>query len=71
MAEEFGFEKKHYDLSMKIGEERLFPEVRGKEEGTTVVACGFGCRVQIEDGTGTRALPWVDTIRGVNPVPKD
>jgi Fe-S oxidoreductase len=72
MAEEWGFEKKHYELSMKIGEERLFPEVLDwgkeegiKQEGTKVVACGYSCRIQIEDGTGVQAIHWVDTIRGV------
>jgi FAD/FMN-containing dehydrogenase/Fe-S oxidoreductase len=66
MAEEWGFEKEHYELSMKIGEERLFPEIRKCEEGTCVVACGYGCRIQIEAGTGTRAVHWVEAIRGVN-----
>ncbi|UCB47205.1 MAG: FAD-binding oxidoreductase, partial [Spirochaetota bacterium] len=66
MAEEWGFEKEHYDLSMKIGEERLFGEILNMEKGTEVVACGYGCRIQIEDGTGIHALHWVDTIRGVN-----
>jgi FAD/FMN-containing dehydrogenase/Fe-S oxidoreductase len=66
MAEEWGFEKEHYELSMKIGEDRLFPEIRKCGEGTCVVACGYGCRIQIEAGTGIRAVHWVDAIRGVN-----
>ncbi len=64
MGWDFGFEKRHYDLSMQIGEERLFPAVRNHQEGATVVACGFSCRNQIADGTGVKALHWVDTIRG-------
>ena len=33
MAGSFGFEAEHYDLSMKIGEHRLFPAVRGRAGG--------------------------------------
>ncbi len=51
MAGSFGYG--HYDVSMQIGEQRLFPAVR-KHDGETV-ACGFSCRHQIKDGTGKRA----------------
>jgi FAD/FMN-containing dehydrogenase/Fe-S oxidoreductase len=64
MAGSFGYEKEHYDLSLAIGEQRLFPAIRSREEGTAVVACGFSCRHQIADGTGVKALHWVETIRG-------
>ncbi|MHC4396509.1 MAG: FAD-binding and (Fe-S)-binding domain-containing protein [Planctomycetota bacterium] len=66
MAGSFGYEKEHYDLSMQIGEERLLPAVRSREEGTAVIACGFSCRHQIADGTGVKALHWVQTIRGAD-----
>ena len=52
MAGSFGYE--HHDLSMTIGEQRLFPAVRA-HAGTTV-APGFSCRHQIADGTGRRAV---------------
>jgi FAD/FMN-containing dehydrogenase/Fe-S oxidoreductase len=55
MAGLFGYEKGHYEVSMKMGERRLFPAVRGAEE-CTVVAPGTSCREQILDGTGRRAL---------------
>jgi Fe-S oxidoreductase len=64
MAGSFGYEKEHYDLSTKIGEERLFPAVRSRPEGAAVVACGFSCRHQIADGTGVKPLHWVETFRG-------
>jgi Fe-S oxidoreductase len=51
MAGSFGYG--HYDLSMKIGERRLFPAVREHDGGTA--ADGFSCRHQIHDGTGERA----------------
>ncbi len=64
MAGSFGHEKEHYEISMQIGEERLFPAVRNRPEGTIVVACGFSCRQQIADGTGVRPIHWVETLRG-------
>ena len=64
MAGSFGHEKEHYELSMRIGEERLFPAVRNRQEGTVVVACGFSCRQQIADGTDAQPLHWVETLRG-------
>ena len=65
MAGSFGHEKEHAELSMQIGEDRLFPAIRSAPVGTNIVANGFSCRHQIADGTGTKALHWVETIRGV------
>lgn len=55
MAGSFGYEKEHYDFSMKIGELHLFPAVRDAKAGTIIVASGFSCRAQIEHATGRRA----------------
>jgi len=60
MAGSFGYE--HHDLSMKIGEQRLFPAVREKIDDTVVVACGFSCRHQIKDGCGTSAKHFVQVV---------
>ena len=64
MAGSFGYEKEHYDLSVRIGERRLMPAIRERAAGTAVVACGFSCRHQIADLTATRALHWVEVLRG-------
>lgn len=64
MAGSFGYEKEHYDLSMEIGEQRLFPAIRGRDRDAAVVACGFSCRHQIAAGTGVGARHWVETVRG-------
>ncbi|QUQ65720.1 FAD-binding and (Fe-S)-binding domain-containing protein [Kutzneria sp. CA-103260] len=56
MAGSFGFEAEHYDLSMKIGEDRLFPAVRAADAGTFIAATGVSCRQQIVHGTGRTAL---------------
>jgi len=55
MAGLFGYEKGHYEVSMKMGERRLFPAVRGAGE-RVVVAPGTSCREQILDGTQRRAV---------------
>lgn len=52
MAGSFGYEKEHYDLSMKIGEMVLFPAVREADEKTIISAPGTSCRHHIKDGTG-------------------
>src|SRR3990170_2657709 len=56
MAGSFGYEKEHYDLSMKIGELVLFPAVRKQAEHTIIAAPGTSCRHQVKDGTGRKAL---------------
>jgi Fe-S oxidoreductase len=55
MAGSFGFERSHYELSMQIGELRLFPAVRGAGPHTSVAATGVSCRQQILHGTSRRA----------------
>lgn len=55
MAGSFGYEKEHYDVSMKIGELVLFPAIRKKSGGTIIAAPGTSCRHQIKDGTGEKA----------------
>lgn len=55
MAGSFGYEKEHYDFSMKIGELQLFPAIRTGREVTWIIANGVSCRTQIHDGTGSKA----------------
>jgi FAD/FMN-containing dehydrogenase/Fe-S oxidoreductase len=55
MAGAFGYEKEHFELSKKIGELVLFPEIRESGEGTIISAPGTSCRHQIKDGTGKMA----------------
>ncbi|MDA0232467.1 MAG: FAD-binding protein [Chloroflexi bacterium] len=55
MAGSFGFEKEHYDVSMKVGEERLFPAIRSAPRDAEIAVTGVSCRQQIEDGTGRSA----------------
>jgi Fe-S oxidoreductase len=62
MAGSFGYEKEHYDISRKIGEEILFPAVEKLKDSHVIVANGFSCRHQIEHFTGVKAKHWVETL---------
>ncbi|PIF06700.1 MAG: FAD-binding oxidoreductase [Draconibacterium sp.] len=62
MAGSFGYEKEHYELSQKIGEMVLFPEVRKAEDETIIVAPGTSCRHQIKDGTNRQAKHPVEVL---------
>ena len=63
MAGSFGFEAEHYELSMKIGEDRLFPAVRAEPADTVIAATGVSCRQQIAHGTGRTARHPVQILR--------
>ncbi|HTL32019.1 MAG TPA: FAD-binding and (Fe-S)-binding domain-containing protein [Kofleriaceae bacterium] len=55
LAGSFGYESGHYDISMAIGERVLLPAVRNAAADTLLVADGFSCREQIQQGTGRQA----------------
>jgi Fe-S oxidoreductase len=63
MAGSFGFEKRHYDLSMKIAEEHLLPAARQAGHDTLIVADGFSCRTQIFDGTGRMPMHMAELFK--------
>jgi Fe-S oxidoreductase len=63
MAGSFGFEAEHYDLSLRIGELRLFPAVRAEPAGTIIAASGVSCRQQIAHGTGRQARHPLEIVR--------
>jgi len=51
MAGSFGYEKEHYQISMQVGEDTLFPKIRNAGKETIIAASGTSCRHQIKDGT--------------------
>ncbi|HBC80233.1 MAG TPA: FAD-binding oxidoreductase [Bacteroidales bacterium] len=57
MAGSFGYEKEHFELSKKIGELVLFPEILKSSDNVVVAAPGTSCRHHIKDGTGRIAKP--------------
>ena len=63
MAGSFGFEAEHYELSMSIGELRLFPAVRAEPADTIIAATGVSCRQQIQHGTGRPARHPLEIVR--------
>lgn len=62
MAGSFGYEKEHYELSMKIGELSLFPAVREAAPKEIIAAPGTSCRHHIFDGTGKQALHPIEIL---------
>ncbi|MEI7423694.1 MAG: FAD-linked oxidase C-terminal domain-containing protein [Prolixibacteraceae bacterium] len=62
MAGSFGYEKEHYDLSMKIGNLVLFPEIQSLKPEVIIAAPGTSCRHHILDGTGRKAVHPVEII---------
>jgi FAD/FMN-containing dehydrogenase/Fe-S oxidoreductase len=56
MAGSFGYEKEHYDVSMKIGGLVLFPAIKKMDSADIIAASGTSCRHQIKDGTGRVGL---------------
>lgn len=63
MAGAFGYEQEHYELSMKIGEQGVFFNVRNTPSEVTIAASGTSCRHQIADGTGREALHSATILR--------
>ncbi len=63
MAGSFGYEKEHYQISMQIGEDTLFPKIRATDDTVAIAAAGTSCRHQIFDGTNRKALHPVTILR--------
>ena len=55
--------KEHYDISMQVGEDSLFPKIRGMEDSVTIAAPGTSCRHQVFDGTNRIAEHPVSILR--------
>jgi len=70
MAGTFGYEAEHYELSMKVGELKLFPQLRElrienselvgrkskiENRKLEIVSTGAACRMQIKQGAGVDA----------------
>ncbi|SDS43071.1 FAD/FMN-containing dehydrogenase [Formosa sp. Hel1_31_208] len=63
MAGSFGYEKAHYEVSMQIGEQTLFPAIRNANSNVIISANGTSCRHQIKDGTERQALHPVSILK--------
>ena len=63
MAGAFGYEKEHYETSMKMGEFAILPHLRQLNPSVVVSATGTSCRHQIKDALGRKALHPVTILR--------
>ena len=63
MAGSFGFEAEHYDISMAIGKQVLFPAIESRDPDWEVAVMGVSCRQQIEHATGRTARHLVEVLR--------
>jgi Fe-S oxidoreductase len=66
MAGSFGFEKEHFDVSVKVAELALLPALRA-EPAAEVVAPGTSCRHQIKDLAGRRARHPLEVLAAALP----
>ncbi|HEY3667387.1 MAG TPA: FAD-binding oxidoreductase, partial [Polyangiaceae bacterium] len=62
LAGSFGFENGKYEVSQACGERVLLPRVRDASSETLILADGFSCRTQIEQGTERRALHLAEVL---------
>lgn len=56
LAGNFGMERGHYDLSVKVAERTLLPALAIADQNTVVLADGFSCRTQVADLSSKRAI---------------
>ncbi|MEC3956433.1 FAD-linked oxidase C-terminal domain-containing protein [Nocardia sp. CDC153] len=63
MAGSFGFESEHYEMSLAVGEDRLFPALAAEPADTIVAATGVSCRQQIFHGAGRTAWHPLELVR--------
>jgi FAD/FMN-containing dehydrogenase/Fe-S oxidoreductase len=62
MAGDFGYETDHYEISRKVGEDRLFTAVRAAGADTVVIASGTSCRHQIEHFAGRHPVHLAEAL---------
>ncbi len=62
MAGSFGYEMEHFELSVKIAEDRLLPTLREAPEDAIIVADGTSCRHQIADLSDREGVHLVEVL---------
>jgi hypothetical protein len=63
MSGAFGFEKKDYNVSIKVGKEELLPYIRDASKDFLVIANGFSYREQTSQTTDRHALHLAHVIQ--------
>ena len=62
MAGSFGYEKEHYEVSMKVGED-LFKRIQNMEGENIIAVSGTSCRHQIKDGVNKESFHPITILR--------
>ena len=65
MAGAFGYEKEHFDFSMRVAEQALLPTVRNSlKSNSSILLCtpGVSCHAQIQDGSGVEPYHPIELI---------
>ena len=62
MAGSFGYEAKHYDMSINIGNQILFPAILKANNETIISAPGTSCREHIKHSTDRNVLHPIEVL---------
>lgn len=62
MAGSYGYEEKHYDMSIKIGNQILFPKILAANKETIISAPGTSCREHIKHSTQKEILHPIEIL---------
>ena len=62
MAGSFGYEKEHYDISIGIANQSLFPAIESQKGDFEIESEGISCRQQIEFGTNKKPKHLIELL---------
>ena len=62
LAGNFGVERGHYDVSVKVAEHDLLPAIRAAGPDAIILADGFSCRMQVADLEGSQAMTLAELL---------
>jgi Fe-S oxidoreductase len=67
LAGNFGLERGHYDVSVKVAENALLPALRAAAPGTRFLADGLSCRTQASQLAGIDGIHLAQVLAGTDP----
>lgn len=62
LAGNFGVERGHYEVSVKVAEHDLLPAIRAAGPEAIILADGFSCRKQVSDLEGSQAITLAELL---------
>lgn len=65
MAGSFGYKRETFNLSQKIGQQRLYPQITALGKKALICTHGFSCHHQIMDGTGNYSYHPAELLVGL------